>query len=101
VELGERFIAVDEKFRSLALPFEQFGTRMTDAFHAFVIEVRTELRIVGPRLDQNTERLDRVIVRMDKLEEGLANVNVRVDGFSEDMRQRFRVLNERIGELAA
>jgi hypothetical protein len=47
------------------------------------------------------ERLDRVQTRLGKVEDGLLNVNLRVDGVADDMRQRFRVLNERIGSIAA
>jgi hypothetical protein len=45
-------------------------------------------------------RMDRIEARMDRLESELLNLNVRVDGFGEDVRQRFRVLNERIAKIA-
>jgi hypothetical protein len=35
------------------------------------------------------------------VETGLLHFNERFDGLSEDMRQRFRMVNDRLAELAA
>lgn len=48
-----------------------------------------------------THRVDELGDRVGRLEAGFLQLNVRVDGLADDMRQRFRVVNERLAELAA
>jgi hypothetical protein len=38
---------------------------------------------------------------MDRFETGLVDLGQRMDGLGEDMRQRFRVVNDRLSGLAA
>lgn len=66
-------------------------------------EVKARFDEVGERfdaVDQRFGRLDQVDKRFDG-EDELATVHERIDGLGDDMRQRFRAVNDRLGGFAA
>src|SRR5690606_2329818 len=81
-EFGERFIGIDERFGSMELRVEQF-----------------EVRVTG-RLDSLDEQAKQLVVRTGAVEQHMLNLNTRVDVLADDMRQRFRVLNDRLAGAA-
>ena len=99
--LGARIDAVRIELRN----------EMRDGF----ISVDERLRTVEARLDRLEARLDRLEARMTQqdtrhaetearlatIERELAHINTRLDTLSDDMRQRFRVLTDRVAALAA
>jgi septal ring factor EnvC (AmiA/AmiB activator) len=90
LEFSERFIAMDERFRSMELRIEQFEGRVMDRLDRVETEVQAVRAALG-RTDQ----------RVAALEKQVLGLNTRLDTMADDMRQRFRVLNERVSELAA
>ena len=43
--------------------------------------------------------LGRIDGHLERVDAGLSGLNERVDGLSDDMRQRFRVLNDRVAVI--
>jgi hypothetical protein len=65
------------------------------------IDVLTErVDAIEGRLDGLSGRVDGLASRLDRLESGQLEFSTRLDGLSEDMRQRFRIVNERLAMLA-
>jgi hypothetical protein len=56
-------------------------------------------RVTG-RLDSLDARTKQLEVRTGSIEHNLLNLNTRMDVLSDDMRQRFRVLNDRLAGAA-
>lgn len=79
------FISVDARFGTLELQFEQCEGRMTEA----VTQLHEEVSVLSRRIHTMNGRVERV-------EDGLLQLKHRFDGFSDDIRQRFRVVNERL-----
>lgn len=75
--VSEGRIGMDERFASLTLRIELFEQRTSEALTAL------------------TQRVDRLAARVGALENGLFALNGRVDALANDMRQRFRVVNDR------
>jgi hypothetical protein len=46
-------------------------------------------------------RIDALVTRVDKLEAGQLGLHTRMDRLGDDMRERFRVVDERLAKLAA
>jgi DNA repair exonuclease SbcCD ATPase subunit len=97
-------IAVDQRLSSFELRMSTFETRIL----AIVTETQSELRQVGGRVDLLGEQVEGLSRRVDGLSNRAGNVEgnlviltVRLDGLGDDMRQRFRVVNDRLAELAA
>lgn len=63
--------------------------------------MRNWLARLSTSLDHVSERVDRMSGRLDKVDASLLHFNERFDGLSEDMRQRFRVVNDRLAVLVA
>jgi chromosome segregation ATPase len=84
VKYTESFLGVYDRFRSLE-------TRL-DHVQGAIADLREQVGHFGARLAVAVERLE-------KVEEAIDQLNVRVDGLAEDMRQRFRYVNERLAEL--
>jgi len=78
LEMRERFISVDDQLRA---------ARASDAL---LLERLAEVR------DQSARQGE----RLDRVETGIADMNMRVDSLADDMRQRFRLVNERLGSAA-
>ncbi|MEX0890867.1 MAG: hypothetical protein WEB88_01775 [Gemmatimonadota bacterium] len=78
LEMRERFISVDDQLRA---------ARASDAL---LLERLTEVR------DQSARQGE----RLDRVETGIADITTRVDSLADEMRQRFRVVNERLGSAA-
>ena len=78
-EMRERFELVDDRLRELARSQEQFGAGLVDIVAAIA------------RIDQ----------RIEKLQAQGRLTNTHLLDLREDMQQRFRVVNERLGNLAA
>jgi len=80
-EMRERFISADEQMRTLSQRVQVFETR------------------VGDDLDIVVRQLASLQERMKAVEEGNLNFNRRLDTLGDDMRQRFRLVIERLGEM--
>lgn len=87
---------MDERFDSLHLRIEQFETRTT----ATLDEFREDLGIVSSRFELLERRMAAQDTRTGRLEDGLFGVSVRLDGLADEMRQRFRQVNERLAGAA-
>jgi peptidoglycan hydrolase CwlO-like protein len=74
----------------LALRLERFEKKTS----ADLSEIRQQLAHLSLRLDNLT-------ARMGALEEAMLRLKGRIDALSEDMRQRFRVVHDRLSALAA
>jgi hypothetical protein len=97
VEMTEKFIAVDARFRTLELRMEQFEARVLGRLDGVDHRLEAvELALVGVQT-----RTASVEQRLDALEDHLLATNVRLDDLAEELRQRFRVVNDRLTELAA
>jgi chromosome segregation ATPase len=89
-ENADRFHTIEERLASLELRLGTFEGRVAAEF----LEVRQQLA-------QLTLRMDNLTARVDRLEDNLLQLNGRVDALAEERRQRFRVVNDRLGGLAA
>lgn len=74
-DMVERFTGVDNHLRT--------HRRTLDMVHERISELR----------DQSTRQTE----RLDRLEFSVAEVHTRFDHLSDDIRQRFHVVNERLG----
>ena len=86
VKYTESFLGVYDRFRSLEARL--------DHLQGAIADLREQVGHFGARLALAVERLEKVEAAIDQL-------NVRADGLAEDMRQRFRYVNERLAELRA
>jgi len=75
---------------------------------AAVREVRDQVAVLAERIDLLEARVGAVAgqveelnTRVEALEAGTLAISGRLDGVAEDIRQRFRVVNDRLGQLAA
>jgi len=78
IEMQERFISIDEQLRTLTLRVQQFEAN-TDRNLAAVNDHVTHLG-----------------ERMKSVETGVVGVHGRMDTLGDDMRQRFREVNDRL-----
>jgi len=86
--LTERVVALEGRFDELAAG--QQATR------ASLDALREHVRMVA---QQSASLEANVLGRLDRLEQELTGLSRRVDGLSDDMRQRFRVVNDRLGDI--
>jgi predicted nucleic acid-binding Zn-ribbon protein len=89
VEMRERFLDMSEQFRTLVQRQDLSEERVLEELGG----VSRQLAAVQDVLAQHGSRLQR-------LEVGVLDVNVRIDDLSSDMRQRFRLVHERLGAAA-
>jgi len=85
IEMNERFESVNNRLNSVDKRLEQLtssGDRVRDQVSGLRIEV------------------DQLVRRFDAVDYGMYHLNQRIENFSDDMRQRFRVVNERLGAAA-
>jgi septal ring factor EnvC (AmiA/AmiB activator) len=87
-EMRECFIAMDERFRTLEQRIDQFEARVNDQLAALNAELAGVKRSVA--------QIER---RVTNLENQSVATNARLDGLHLDMRQRFRVLTDRVGAI--
>jgi chromosome segregation ATPase len=105
--ISEQITGVNERLSSMALRIEQFEGRVVgklaglDEVRQEIIGVRQEIAGVRQEVLQVRNRLDHLSERVDHLEDALLKLGVRLDSLSDDMRQRFRVVNDRLAQLAA
>ena len=78
-EMNERFTRVEKGLEGLALD-----------------ELRERVGVLSERLDHLAKGM---LPRMDKLDTQLFALTGQVNGLSDDMRQRFRVVNELLGDI--
>jgi hypothetical protein len=90
-KFDEKFVGVSERFGSMQLAQEQFERRVQAAIAANGASIGA-LREDVSGLRDGLGRLDE---RMGAVESNLLRLNERVDGLSEDVRLRFRVVNGR------
>lgn len=88
VEMREGFIAVNERFRTMEQRIDQFEARVTD-----------QLATLNSELADVKRGLARIERRVTNLENQSVATNARLDGLHLDMRQRFRVLTDRVGAI--
>ncbi|MEX0892315.1 MAG: hypothetical protein WEB88_09100, partial [Gemmatimonadota bacterium] len=89
LSIEERFIGVDDQFRTLTIRMEFFEQRVDHRLHRLTNEM-TLLRELTEQIDTRTRGT----------EIGVGDLNARVDTLAEDMRQRFRVVNDRLAAVA-
>jgi chromosome segregation ATPase len=89
-QVREGFLGVNDRFQAMALAIEQFERRVQSSITAMQHDI-TKLKL----------QVDSLIERTDRLEDAVLHQTERLNGLGEDMRQRFRVVNERLAELAA
>jgi uncharacterized coiled-coil protein SlyX len=87
-EMREGFIAVNERFRTLEQRIDQFEARVNGQLGALNAELAGVKRGVA--------QIER---RVTNLEDQSVATNARLDGLHLDMRQRFRVLTDRVGAI--
>jgi chromosome segregation ATPase len=80
-EMTERFISVDEQLRTLTMRVQQFEVRAQRDLDA----------VKGAMTDLSQ--------RMTAVEDSIVELHRRVDTLSDDMRQRFRGVNERLTSI--
>jgi septal ring factor EnvC (AmiA/AmiB activator) len=85
-EIRERFTDVAEQFRTSAQRQELFEERVTGELAG----VRRDVVALHEVVTEHGSRLQR-------LETGVLDVNTRLDELAADMRQRFRLVHERLG----
>lgn len=99
----ERFISVDERFSTLHLRIEQFEGRVTGALEGMrndIALLSTRVSGLDERVDGLATQLSGLTARAGRFEDGLLAVSVRLDTLADDMRQRFRQVNERLAGAA-
>ncbi|MGH7470265.1 MAG: hypothetical protein ACRENP_20170, partial [Longimicrobiales bacterium] len=82
---------------TMQLSIDQFMARVVSE----ITDLRNEIARLSIRIDHLTEKVDRIAGRLDRVEAGLLHFNERFDGLSDDLRQRFRLVNDRLAELVA
>ncbi|MEX2283938.1 MAG: hypothetical protein WEE89_15745 [Gemmatimonadota bacterium] len=87
----EQFLGVFDRFRVMEVRF--------DHVDAQVAELRALVITLTARVDGAERRTDLVAQRMVKLEKRYETIEHRLNGFGEDMRQRFRLVNEQLAAL--
>jgi chaperonin cofactor prefoldin len=88
VVVTDGFISLDGRLRTLERRVEMFETRVTGQVAA--------LSAQSTALKSGLERLDRRLTRLER--QGL-ETRTRLDGLHADMRQRFRLLNDRVAAV--
>lgn len=111
LKFEEKFIGVYERLASARLAQEQFERRVLDRLDTMAQEIAANreaingLREDDARLREDLAALRDGVARLDErvsvVEVSLLGLNDRLDGLSEDMRQRFRTVNDRLAALAA
>ena len=85
-EMRDGFISVDERFRTMESRLDRLEARIAQ---------------LETRMSQLETRLGDIETRLSAVEREVAQINSRLDTLSDDMRQRFRVLTDRVAALAA
>ncbi|HUF50906.1 MAG TPA: hypothetical protein VMN60_08745 [Longimicrobiales bacterium] len=96
LEIRERLQSVDEQFRTLNARTDRFETRVEAALHIMT----AELEGVKQHAQSIAAGIGDLTNRMKGVELGLDHLNGRVDTLADDMRQRFRLVHERLGNAA-
>lgn len=92
IEMNERFISVDEQMRTLTLRVQQFeaGTQRD------LVLLKENVSNLGNRMKDMETQLGN---RMKNIETGFVGLHGRIDTLGDDMRQRFRGLNDRLSAI--
>ena len=85
---------MDRRFDGLERRVESMHVEFTENFTS----VDERFRSVEKRLDLLTDKVTSVDRRSTNMEEEMVALNGRFDSLSDEMRQRFRVVNERLSE---
>src|SRR5688500_17757050 len=88
-EMNERFISLEDQFRTLSLKTELFETR-----------IESTLAVLSGELVAVKDQGWQLNARMKNIEVGIGDLNGRVDHLGDEMRQRFRLVNERLAAVA-
>ena len=101
--LEERFdrleLRTEERFESVFDHFRVLDRRL-DNIEAVLVDVRAQMATLTARVDGAEHRVALVAERMQRLEKGYETLDLRVAGFADDVRQRFRLVNDRLAALA-
>jgi chromosome segregation ATPase len=88
----ERFESVFDYFRVL--------DRRLDNIEASLVDVRAQMATLTARVDGAERRVALMADRMHAIEKGYESLDARLALFADDVRQRFRVVNDRLAALA-
>ena len=102
-KLEERFdrfeLRTDERFESVIDQMRLMNRRL-DGIDATLVDVRAEIATLNARVDGTERRVALIAERMRLLEKGYESLDGRLVVFADDVRQRFRVVNDRLAALA-
>lgn len=101
--IDRRFEAIDRRFEAIDRRFDTMHKEMVERFMA--VDERFATMNLGidhlcSRIEGMETAVTALIDRMDRVEAHQIALRGRLDGISEDIRQRFRVVNDRLAELA-
>ena len=115
-QMDERFAQMDERFDQIDERFDRLDASIT----TLRVEIGEKFQSVYDRLDaldDRVERLaaasdevrhqlvllrtdvDKLVIRLDRVDANVYGVTTRINGLGDDMRQRFRLVNERLTTL--
>ncbi|MGH7460766.1 MAG: hypothetical protein ACREMA_07025, partial [Longimicrobiales bacterium] len=92
VRTEELFLSVFDRFKVMEGRF--------DHIDAVLVDMRAQLTTLNARVDGAERRVGHVADRMEKLEKRYESIDGRLGVFADDVRQRFRVVNDRLAALA-
>ena len=102
-EMAERFESVDQRFRALELRMTLFENRYAAELSAIRTALDTGIRGELELLKSQVASLDASLVclngRFDPLEAAVSSWAASTAGLGEDVKQRFRVMNERLAGI--
>ena len=106
-EMRDGFISVDERFRSMEARLDRLEVRIAQletrmgSLETRMSQMDTRMSQLDTRMNQLEARHGDIEARLSAIERELTHINTRLDTLSDDMRQRFRVLTDRVAALAA
>lgn len=97
---------LDLLLEKIVAHLEAMELRSLERFAA--LKISFELNTAGAEVAHPSQRVSQLPVqvgsladRIDRLDAGVLGLTGRIDALSDDLRQRFRVMNDRLAQLAA
>jgi chromosome segregation ATPase len=102
-EMAERFESVDHRFRALELRMTLFENRyaveLSAIRTALDTEIRGELELLKKQVASLSAGVALLNGRLEPLEAAVSSWAASTAGLGEDVKQRFRVMNERLAGI--